>query len=164
MNKGLLTRPQLFAISIVILLLGAGWNIIQKTKTAARKDGSVSTSGAVLSVSRDSIGCSSSWPLAAHDCRVVIRIRHRAEGAVADSTFIHVSQHFYLPPPELKEGDPVTGFCEDTAGLRGRCYFDQVEELPQQFKVLSILGVLFLAVFALVLVRRRVARANSSLP
>ena len=158
MNKGLLTRPQLFALSLVILVLGAGWNIIQRAKNSARTEGSVPTSGAVQSVARDSLGCESRWPFAAHDCRVVIRIRHRPEGALADESYIHVARYYFLPAPDLKPGDPVEGFCDAAVGLRGRCFFDQAEELPQQFKVISILCALFVAVFALVLVRRRVAR------
>jgi hypothetical protein len=154
-NKGYLTRPQLFVISLVILLFGAGWSIFQKAKVSARSEGSVTTTGAVLSVARDSIGCDSKLPFAAHDCRVVIKIRHRPAGALADSTFIHVDRSYYLPAPELKQGDPVTGVCESTVGLVGRCFFDQTEELPQQFKVISIMAVLFAAVFALVYLRRR---------
>jgi hypothetical protein len=154
-NKGILTRPQLFVISLVILLLGVGWNIFQKARSSAQSEGSIPTTGAVESLVRDSIGCESRWPFAAHDCRVVIKIRHRPEGAASDSTYFHVDKNYFLPAPDLKHGDPVTGYCQTIVGIRGRCYFEQAEALPQQFKVLSIMGVLFAAVFGLVYLRRR---------
>jgi len=152
-KKGLLTRPQLFLLLITLFIFGAGWNILQGAKKAALAEGSVATKGAVVSVTHDALGCHSSWPFAARDCRTTTKIRHRPAGAVADETYLYIDRRAFLPGPELQKGDPVTGSCELQVGLRGRCQFDQLEETPQQVKVVVILGVLFLAVFALVIMR-----------
>ncbi|MGZ3652999.1 MAG: hypothetical protein ACXVB9_18450 [Bdellovibrionota bacterium] len=154
MKQGFLTRPQLFFLSIGILALGVAWNVYQEQKKAALLEGSVPTTGTVLFQKRDSIGCTSKLPFAAADCRVVVKIRHRPADAKVDQTYMHMDTYRYLPPPDLKEGDVVTGTCT-LGGLRGNCRFDQLEEQPKEPKVLAIIAVLFFAVFALVYVRRR---------
>lgn len=160
MKKGLLTRPQLFFLLVTLLALGAGWNVIQGAKRAALSEGSVATTGAVVSVTHDALGCQSRWPFAAKDCRTATKIRHRPEGAKADESYLYIDRRYFLPGPDLQKGDPVTGRCESQVGLRGRCRFDQLEEIPQQVKVVGILGALFVAVFALVILRL-VARSRA---
>lgn len=154
MKQGFLTRPQLFFLSIGILALGVAWNVYQEQKKAAQLEGSVVTTGAVVFVKRDSVGCTSKLPFAATDCRFVVKIRHRPVGETVDQNYMHMETYRYLPPPDLKAGDVVNGTCT-LGGLRGNCRFDQIEEQPKEPKVLAIIAVLFVAVFALVYVRRR---------
>jgi hypothetical protein len=163
-KKGFLTRPQLFLLALVALAIGVGWNIIEDAKKAALTEGSVATSGAVVSVSHDALGCHSPWLFAARDCRTTTKIRHRPEGSTADEAYLSIDRRYFLPGPALQKGDAIVGSCESQVGLRGRCHFDQLEETPQQVKVFGIMGLLFLAVFALVLLRRKAGRASSSSP
>ena len=155
MKLRLLTRPQLFVIAILILALGVAWSVYQDQRRA--ESGILATAGTVVSIRRDSLGCESRLPFAAKDCRFIVKIRHRPTGDNMDQTYLHVSSYHYLSGPSLAEGDAVTGTCTPE-GTRGRCHFDQLEEMPQGLRVFLVIGALFLAVFALVFFRRRAPR------
>src|SRR5436309_3388873 len=98
---------------MLLVALGVVYNL----RNGDDAGGGVQTKGTVVSVRRDSLGCATWIPFARPDCRVVVKIRHRPEGANADVSLLQASVHRFSNGPPLAAGDAVNGTC-DPSGSR----------------------------------------------
>ncbi len=150
-NKGVV----LF-LAILLVGIGIAWTTFQERSNEGEGD-VFQTKGYVSSVRRDAIGCTSSLPFAAKDCRFVVRIYHRILGSTRDDSYIYVGKYNYLPTPAVAAGDPVTGTCSPTTG---RCNFDQLKERPYGL-VVALACVVAASLVGAWIYRQRRLRTNS---
>lgn len=115
-------RAKLLVSAIVLIAGGLVWNLLNEKQEGL----GFPTKGTVLSVKHDSVGCETWIPFAPKECRTIVKIRHRIEGAGADQSFLQASSSHFFQPSAPPEGSEVTGSC----GPTGRCVFDQLAVRP----------------------------------
>ncbi len=122
MRKLFPNRGLLLFVAVVLVAAGVLW-----TNLAPHGESlGLSTTGTVVSVRRDSLGCATWVPFARTDCRVIVKIKHRVEGMNVDATYSHVASSHFFPVPSPEAGSAVSGTCSPT----GRCEFKELAAHP----------------------------------